>query len=122
METIRVVGRQEPRRKEAHSAWRDKANKALHGAVYKLSPETIKSQPQAEWLSIQSGLKAAASKWAGELREQWGSKGTMVGGGEALTEAIARCRGKETWRRLEQNGPYEAEKEAEGITAEWQAG
>jgi ribonuclease HI len=120
VETIRVVGCQEPRRKEEHLAWGDKANKALHGAIYKLSPEAIKSQPQAEWLSIQSGLETAASKWAGELREQWSSKGIMVGGGEALTEAIASCRGRETWRSMEQNGPYEAEKEAEGIAAEWQ--
>ena len=71
VETIRAIGTQEGRRVTGRTALKQQADRVLHGTIWNLQEETIRSQPQGHWVKIQQEIDKEAANWMKESEEKW---------------------------------------------------
>jgi len=119
VETIRISGDQEPRRKEREGHWDQTARKALHGVLYKLDPKVIASRPPEWWQEAQARLQVRAETWRGMLQATWEGGGGWETDNKEFEEAMKECRGKDTWWEELEGTRWIDDEETELMRKQW---
>jgi len=117
VETIRVVGTMEEKRKAQLEMATEKADKILYSATRGASQSEVKTRPGEYWRELQKGVDEEAKKWRNRNEEMWwngeGTNEDLTG----LYRAVKEAKGVGTWRPMSDNPNLEVV--AETLVHQW---